>query len=253
MDGAVVGRTVRIRRALNTGTHEVTLTVTNDVGGSASATATIRVTGPQTPGSFTTTVDTNSRTITQGQSTTFTLTIQSAGGFNRQVDVYGIGMPNGSTAGWSQEHVTPAANGSVSTTLTINTNSGTATGTFPIILRAASAGYPTREITVNLTVNSAGPVTPYVTGFNYTPNPAKRAQVVSLNIYGGNFASGTTQVWFVGPSCPSPGCQTGAVSVSGSSYISAQAQLNNTGSFTVNIRNGNSGSWVTAGTVSVVP
>lgn len=92
---------------------------------------------------------------------------------------------------------------------------------------------------------------PYVTGFSYSPNPAKAGQVVNLNIYGGNFISGTTQVWFVGPGCSSPGCQTYAVNVSGSAYIGAQAVLNLTGTYTVNIRNG-TGSWVQAGAVTVI-
>jgi hypothetical protein len=91
---------------------------------------------------------------------------------------------------------------------------------------------------------------PYVTGFNYTPNPAKATQIVTLNIYGGNFGS-TTEVWFVGPSCSAPGCRTTAVTVSGTAYINAQAVLNLTGTYTVNIRNG-SGVWVKAGTVTVV-
>jgi hypothetical protein len=93
--------------------------------------------------------------------------------------------------------------------------------------------------------------TPYLTGFNYSPNPAKATQVVSLNIYGGNFVSGSTQVWFVGPGCSAPGCQTNAVNVVSAAYISAQAVLNITGTYTVNIRNG-SGPWVQAGTVTVV-
>ncbi len=92
---------------------------------------------------------------------------------------------------------------------------------------------------------------PYVNSFSYSPNPAKATRVVSLNIYGGNFVSGSTQVWFVGPGCSSPGCQTSAVSVGGSSYIGAQAVLNITGTYTVNIRNGG-GSWVRVGTVTVV-
>ncbi len=90
-----------------------------------------------------------------------------------------------------------------------------------------------------------------MTGFSYSPNPAKATQVVSLNIYGGNFVSGSTQVWFVGPGCSAPGCQTNAVNVVSAAYISAQAVLNITGTYTVNIRNG-SGSWVQAGTVTVV-
>src|SRR6266542_6535665 len=86
---------------------------------------------------------------------------------------------------------------------------------------------------------------PYVTGFNYSPSPAKAAQVVNVNIYGGSFYSGVTQVWLVGPNCASPGCQTTALSFSGNAYIGAQALLNTVGTYSVNIRNA-SGTWVQA-------
>jgi len=91
---------------------------------------------------------------------------------------------------------------------------------------------------------------PYLTGFNYSPNPAKATQRVDLNIYGGNFNT-TTEVWFVGPGCTAPGCKTNAVTVTGNSYIAAAAVLNLVGTYTVNIRNG-SGTWVKVGTVTVV-
>ena len=107
--------------------------------------------------SFTTSTSSYSQTVTQGQSASFTLTVQSQGGFNQQVDVYGIGMPTGSVSAWSSDHITPPANSSISSTLTINTNTSTATGTFSVILRAASSGYPTKEISVTVTVNSATP------------------------------------------------------------------------------------------------
>src|ERR1035438_6955179 len=94
--------------------------------------------GSLTAASFTTSTSSYSQTVTQGQSTSFTLTVQSQGGFNQQVDVYGIGMPTGSVSAWSSEHVTPPANSSVNSTLTITTNASTSTGTFSVILRAAS-------------------------------------------------------------------------------------------------------------------
>jgi hypothetical protein len=147
--------------------------------------------------------------------------------------------------------VTPPANGQATSTLTIHTTNATATGTFTITLRAAANGYPTKDIPVTLTINPGAPPTPFFTGLGYTPNPAKAAQVVTLAFYGGNFISGTTQVWFVGPGCPGQGCQTNAVSVVSSAYMSAQAVLNSPGSYTVSVRNG-SGSWVNAGTLSVV-
>ena len=103
----------------------------------------------------------------------------------------------------------------------------------------------------NFQVNAPAAATPFFTGLGYSPNPAKAAQVVNLAFYGGNFIAGTTQVWFVGPGCAGQGCQTNAVSVVSSAYMSAQAVLNSPGSYAVNVRNG-SGTWVTAGSISVV-
>jgi photosystem II stability/assembly factor-like uncharacterized protein len=208
---------------------------------------------PPVQASFTTSVNATSRSITQGQSTTFGLTIASQGNFNAPVSLYAINLPSGysSSTNWSPATVTPPANGQATSTLTIYTTNTTATGTFTITLRAPANGYPTKDIPVTLTINPGMPPSPFFTGLGYSPNPAKAAQVVTLAFYGGNFISGTTQVWFVGPGCAGQGCQTTAVTVVSSAYMSAQAVFNNPGSYAVNVRNG-SGGWVTAGTISVV-
>lgn len=91
---------------------------------------------------------------------------------------------------------------------------------------------------------------PSVTQLSYSPNPAKVNKVVNLDIYGDNFAS-NAQVWFVGPECGSPGCQTVAVNTYNSGRIGAAVVLKQTGTYTVNIRNG-TGAWVKAGTIKVV-
>lgn len=130
---------------------------------------------------------------------------------------------------------------------TCNYNFGTAGNTITLTVTDSSGRSSTATGQVNLSFFS---VNPSVSRFSYSPNPAKATRVVSLDIYGSSFSS-NTQVWFVGPGCGSPGCQTFAVNVPNSGYIAAQAVLNLTGTYTVNIRNG-SGAWVRAGTITVV-
>jgi hypothetical protein len=130
---------------------------------------------------------------------------------------------------------------------TCNYNFGTASNTISLTVTDSSGRSSTVTGLVKLSFFS---VNPSVSQFSYSPNPAKATRVVSLNIYGSSFSS-NTQVWFVGPGCGSPGCQTFAVNVPNSGYIAAQAVLNITGTYTVNIRNG-SGAWVRSGTITVV-
>lgn len=94
------------------------------------------------------------------------------------------------------------------------------------------------------------PAKPSVTRLRYSPDPAKVNKVVNLDIYGDGFAS-NAQVWFVGPDCGSPGCQTVAVNTYNSGRVGAAVVLKKTGTYTVNIRNG-TGAWVKAGTIKVV-
>ncbi|HYG80686.1 MAG TPA: Ig-like domain-containing protein, partial [Pyrinomonadaceae bacterium] len=100
-----------------------------------------------------------SATINQGERGVFVLTVRSVNGFNSQVHVAAIDLPAGYVpAGtqWTQEDVTPPANGSVAPTLTIVTDTATRTGTFPITLRATS-GNITKETRVSLTINQYNP------------------------------------------------------------------------------------------------
>ncbi|MCA1633837.1 MAG: hypothetical protein LC802_08990 [Acidobacteria bacterium] len=130
---------------------------------------------------------------------------------------------------------------------TCNYNFGTASNTITLTVTDSSGKSMSASGLVKLSFFS---VNPSVSRFRYSPNPAKATRVVSLDIYGSSFSS-NTQVWFVGPGCGSPGCRTFAVNAPNSGYIAAQAVLNITGTYTVNIRNG-SGAWVRAGTITVV-
>lgn len=182
-----------------TASNTITLTVTDNDGQSSTATGTVMVTvDSSTPKGFTTSADTSPRTIAQGQSTSLVLTVQSQGGFNQQVDVFGIGLPSGSTASWTQEHVTPPANGTVTTTLTINATSSTTPGSYPVILRATSAGYPTKELTLPITVTAQSSTSTPLIGscaVNGQPNPVS-LQVGQQATFLANVTGGTGTIHF---------------------------------------------------------
>ena len=138
---------------------------------------------------FSTSVDSTARTITQGQSTTFTVTVKSLNGFNSPVSLAAINLPPGySSAYWSSPSVTPSANGQVTGTLTINTTTGTSTGSFTTTLRASASGYATKDIPVIITIQK---ITPSVSRISPT-SPSKKAGNQAVSVYGSNFQSGLT-------------------------------------------------------------
>jgi len=140
-----------------TGSFTVTLRVTSG-NVSSDYSVTIQILPVQSSQAFGTQVDTTSNVISLGQSASFTVTVQSIGGFSSPVDLFAINLPPGYDPAtyWSQPTLTPLPNGVVNSTLYIYTNSGTSTGVFPITLRTASTGFVTRDIPVNLTINSSG-------------------------------------------------------------------------------------------------
>src|SRR6267142_1410044 len=81
--------------------------------------------GSSTP-DFTIGASPSSLTIAQGSSGTSTITITSLNGFNSATTLSASGLPGGVTAAFSPNPVTPPANGSATSTLTL-TASGTAT------------------------------------------------------------------------------------------------------------------------------
>jgi len=170
--------------------YDATLKITNP--GGASATAALRVNSSTTPG-FTTSVNAFTCRIAQGEAASFTLTVTSVNGFSAPVDLDVVGLPGGHVAGgtgWSPQRVSPAANGKVSSTFTIQTNNTTATGTFLLTLRATSSGYATREIPVTLDVAAAAVAAPHIDSMSPNPVPgAATDQPVFLN--GTGFQNGS--------------------------------------------------------------
>jgi hypothetical protein len=123
----------------------------------------------------------NSLTITQGSNGTSTITITSLNGFNSATTLSATGLPSGVTATFSTNPVTPPANGSATSTLTLTASSSATTGAATVTITGTS-GSTTHSTTVALTVNAAA-----------TPNFTIAASPSSLTVtQGGNGASTIT-------------------------------------------------------------
>jgi hypothetical protein len=123
----------------------------------------------------------SSLTITQGSNGTSTITITSLNGFNSATTLSATGLPSGVTAAFSTNPVTPPANGSGTSTLTLTASSSATTGAATVTITGVS-GSTTHSTTIALTVNAAA-----------TPNFTIAASPSSLTVtQGGNGASTIT-------------------------------------------------------------
>jgi subtilase family serine protease len=136
-----------------TGTSTVTITGTS---GSLTATTTVALTvsATATP-NFTIGASPASVTVTQGANGASTITITSTGGFNSATTLSATGLPTGVTAAFSTNPVTPAANGSATSTLTLTASSSATVGAATVTITGTS-GSTTHSTTIALTVNSSG-------------------------------------------------------------------------------------------------
>ena len=135
-----------------TGTSTVTITGTS---GSLTAKTTLALTvnSTATP-NFTIGASPASLTVTQGSKGTSTITITSTGGFASATTLSATGLPTGVTAAFSTNPVTPAANGSVTSTLTL-TASATATVGAATVTITGTSGSLTHSATIALTVSAS--------------------------------------------------------------------------------------------------
>jgi len=135
-----------------TGTATVTITGTS---GSLSATTTLALTvNAAASPNFTIAASPTSVTITQGASGTSTITITSQNSFSSATTLSASGLPSGVTAAFSTNPVTPPANGSVTSTLTLTASATAATGAATVTITGTS-GSLTHSTTIALTVNSS--------------------------------------------------------------------------------------------------
>jgi subtilase family serine protease len=135
-----------------TGTSTVTITGTS---GSLTATTTVALTvsATATP-NFSIAASPTSLTVTQGASGTSTITITSTGGFNSATTLSATGLPAGVTAAFSTNPVTPAANGSATSTLTLTASASATVGAATVTITGTS-GSTTHSTTIALTVNAS--------------------------------------------------------------------------------------------------
>jgi kumamolisin len=136
-----------------TGTATVTITGTS---GSLTATTTIALTvNSTTSPNFSVSASPSSLSIAQGSSGASTITVTSTGGFNSATTLSASGLPSGVTAAFSTNPVTPPANGSATSTLTLTVSSTAAAGTSTITITGTS-GSTSHSTTISLTVTSSG-------------------------------------------------------------------------------------------------
>jgi kumamolisin len=135
-----------------TGTSTVTITGTS---GSLTATTTLALTinSTATP-AFSVSASPTSVTVTQGTSGTSTITVTSTGGFNSATTLSASGLPSGVTAAFSTNPVTPPANGSATSVLTLTASASATVGTAAVTITGTS-GSTTHSATITLTVNAS--------------------------------------------------------------------------------------------------
>ena len=171
----------------------------------------------------------SSLAITQGAAGNSTVTVSSSAGFTGAVGLTLSGCPSGAACSFNPSSVNPPANGSVTSTLAVSTNNGTALGPFTVTVSGTGTS-GSHTTTVSGTVNA-----PPVPDFSILASPstltlaqnAAVGQTVSVNSLNG-FA-GTVGLSVAG--CPlNATCTLSATSASLTSGGSATPSLTvNTG------------------------
>jgi putative Ig domain-containing protein len=114
------------------GTFSVTVTVTDSISEKASASYSLTINaGPD----FTLSASPGSETVTRGSRATYTVTVGSLNGFTGSVSLSASGGPSKSTYSFSPSSVTPPADSSGNSTLTITTSTRGGTGTFTVTVK----------------------------------------------------------------------------------------------------------------------
>jgi uncharacterized membrane protein len=145
-------------------------------------TASITVTVP-TEGYFELAIDPDERTIFRGSSTTFTLTVQSFNGFNSPVHLQVTGLPSDLTGSFMQSPVTPPADGTQTSTLTINAESDADIDSYAITITGESTGVATQNVQATISVSAFS-----------EPDFALYVQPTTLTIIINNSGTATIQI-----------------------------------------------------------
>jgi hypothetical protein len=133
-------------------------------------------------GDFGASLNTSTRTVTAGQSTTYTVTFTSLGGFAGTVIPVALNWSKvpAANAYWTPSQVNLASNGSAASTFTIQTGSATTAGTYGNIILLGENGSLSRGAspTVNLIVNGASASPSSISGVVYSSGAIVDADVV---------------------------------------------------------------------------
>jgi hypothetical protein len=139
--------TMNVTTTTSTVAGSYTLTITGTSGSLTHSTTVTLVVNSAGSANFSISASPSSRTVTRGNSTTYTVTVTAINGFNGTVALRVRGLPSNSTATFNPSSVT----GQGTSTMTVSTNTSTSTGTFTLRPRGTS-GSVTHSTTVQLVV-----------------------------------------------------------------------------------------------------
>src|SRR2546421_2090138 len=219
-----------------TGSYTLTITGTSTSPSLTHSTTVTLVVNSASSGNFSLSASPTSRTVTAGNSTSYTATVTPSGGFTGSVNLSVSGLPSGASATFS---VNPIA-GSGNSTMSVTTSTSTPTGSYTLTITGTSTSPSlTHSTTVTLVVNSfslsASPSSQTVTRGNSTNYTVT---VTPINGF-----SGTVTLRVRGlPLNSSASFNPSSVTGQGTSTMTVSTNAStSTGTFTVRIR-GTSGS-----------
>src|SRR5437667_197654 len=190
---ATTSSTLSVSTSPSTPTGTYTLTITG-VGGSLTRTTTVTLV-VNAPPNFTLSAAPASRTVTQGGSTSYAVTISPTGGFTDQVTLSVSGLPTGATGSFTPNPATASSTPSLTTTPRTTTVTLVVNAPPNFTLSAAPAsrtvgGLLGRSTSYSVTISSiggfTGQVTLSVSGLpngatgSFTPNPATASSTLSV-------------------------------------------------------------------------
>ena len=180
---AWAGQTVRVAfRATNDSSLPTTFYV-DDV-------SVTTCTGPD----FSLSASPSSKTVARSSSGTVSVTVSSVNGYSAATSLSVSGLPSGVTGSFSPNPVTPPANASSSSTLTLTASGAATLGTFTVTV-SGTDGSRTRTATFSLTVSSGGATTVFYDGAESAATTFTTSATTSTTVWTRNSSSPYAGVW----------------------------------------------------------
>jgi len=176
------GRASVSTSSLAVGSHSITATYGGDANDTGSTSSMLTQTvNPAPAGDFSLSATPTSRTVVQGNSTTYTATVSAVNGFTETVTFSASGLPAGANASFSPPSV---SGGSGSSTMTVSTLSTTPTGSYTVTITGTSSTTSTSRNTMVTLILNAAP----------TPNFSLSASPNNLTITQGSNGTSTITI-----------------------------------------------------------